>query len=54
MWGKRIEELKEQIEELKAQWPAHSVSPGLLEQLDELETELEGLLSEYREAETDA
>jgi hypothetical protein len=38
---KRIEELKKQISELKSQWPKHSVPPGMIQQLDELEEELE-------------
>jgi tRNA-Thr(GGU) m(6)t(6)A37 methyltransferase TsaA len=36
----RVEELKEQIADLKKRWPAHSVSAALMEQLDELEEEL--------------
>jgi tRNA-Thr(GGU) m(6)t(6)A37 methyltransferase TsaA len=36
----RIEELKQQIADLKKRWPAHSVSPAMMEQLDELEEEL--------------
>ena len=38
---KRIKELEEQINDLKKRWPAHSVSPAMLIQLDELEEELE-------------
>ncbi len=41
MSRERIEELKRQIAELKRRWPAHSVSPKMLQQLDELEEELE-------------
>ena len=41
MSSERIEELKEQIAELKRRWPAHSVPPAMLQQLDELEEELE-------------
>jgi hypothetical protein len=37
----KIEELEKRIEELKKQWPAHSVPPAMLMQLDELEEELE-------------
>ena len=37
----RIEELKKQISELKSQWPKHTVPPGMIQQLDELEEELE-------------
>jgi hypothetical protein len=38
---KRIKELEAQIADLKKRWPAHSVSPAMLMQLDELEEELE-------------
>ncbi len=37
----RIRELEAQIEEIKARWPAHSPTPALMEQLNELETALE-------------
>ena len=47
----RIKELKEQIAALKRQWPAHSVSPTMLQQLDELEEELERELKEFGKAE---
>jgi len=33
----RVEELKKQIADLKQRWPAHSVPPAMMEQLDELE-----------------
>jgi tRNA-Thr(GGU) m(6)t(6)A37 methyltransferase TsaA len=38
--NERIAELEKQIAELKERWPAHSVPPALMEQLDELEEEL--------------
>jgi hypothetical protein len=38
---KKIEELEEQIAALKSQWPAHSVPPSLLQQLEDLEDTLE-------------
>jgi hypothetical protein len=38
---KRIDELKKQISELKSQWPKHTVPPGMIQQLDDLEEELE-------------
>ena len=41
MNSKRIEELEKQIAELKSRWPAHSVPPAMLQQLDDLEDELE-------------
>lgn len=40
MSSERIKELEKQIAELNSQWPAHSVPPTMLEQLDELEAEL--------------
>jgi tRNA (adenine37-N6)-methyltransferase len=36
----KVEGLKKQIEELKKRWPAHSVPPAMMTQLDELEEEL--------------
>ena len=47
MSSERIEELEKQIAELKRRWPAHSVPPAMLQQLDELEEALE---RERREA----
>jgi hypothetical protein len=37
----RVRELEGQIAELKSRWPAHSVPPTMLQQLEELEEELE-------------
>lgn len=37
----RIAALKQQIAELKQRWPAHSVPPAMLAQLDDLEEELD-------------
>jgi hypothetical protein len=37
----RIDELKDQISELRRNWPKHSVPPGLIQQLDDLEAELD-------------
>lgn len=36
-----IKELEKRIKDLKKKWPAHSVPPAMLMQLDELEEELE-------------
>ncbi len=41
MSNDRIKELEKRIEDLKRRWPAHSVPPALLQQLDELEEALE-------------
>jgi hypothetical protein len=46
MNSERIEEPEKQIAELKRRWPAHSVPPTMLQQLDELEEELERELKE--------
>jgi hypothetical protein len=46
MTSERIEELKKQIAELNARWPAHSPSPAMLQQLEELEEELARELGE--------
>jgi ATP phosphoribosyltransferase regulatory subunit HisZ len=54
MSGERIEELEKQIAELKRRWPAHSVPPPMLQQLDELEEELERELKKVAEEESDA
>ncbi len=37
----RIEQLERDIADLKARWPAHSVKPAMLQQLEELEDALE-------------
>jgi hypothetical protein len=47
MTNERIEELKKQIADLNARWPAHSVPPAMLQQLEDLEEEL---ARELREA----
>ncbi len=41
----RAVELQRRIEELKERWPAHSVPPALMDELDELEAELERTLA---------
>jgi hypothetical protein len=41
MGRERIEDLKKQIQELKARWPAHSVPNWMYEKLEELEEELD-------------
>jgi hypothetical protein len=57
MGRERIEELERQIAELKRRWPAHSVPPTMLQQLDELEEELErevnGAVEEKHSAKAD-
>ena len=41
MENERIRRIKEEIAELKARWPAHSVPPSMWLKLEELEEELE-------------
>ena len=41
MGTKFIKEIEEQIADLKARWPAHSVPPSMWQQLEELEEKLE-------------
>ncbi len=40
----RIQELRNQIADIKKRWPAHSTPPALMIQLDDLEEELENEL----------
>ncbi len=42
----RVHELEKRIADLKSRWPAHSVPPAMLQELDELEEELERLRGE--------
>jgi SMC interacting uncharacterized protein involved in chromosome segregation len=49
MSSERIKELESQIAELKRRWPAHSVPPTMLQQLDELEEALERELKKATE-----
>ena len=37
----KVREIEEKIADLKARWPAHSVTPSMWQQLEELEDELE-------------
>jgi hypothetical protein len=41
MTSERIKELEKQIADLNSRWPAHSVPPAMLQQLEELEEALE-------------
>lgn len=36
----KVKEIEQKIAELKARWPAHSVPPGMWQELEELENEL--------------
>ncbi len=37
----KIKEIEAKIADLKSRWPAHSVSPAMWQELEELEEELE-------------
>lgn len=54
MSDERIQKLKEQIVELKKRWPAHSVPPALLQELDDLEEALAEALKEAKQEQNDA
>ncbi len=43
MSNERVKGLERQIAELKSRWPAHSVPPAMLQQLEDLGEELEEL-----------
>jgi hypothetical protein len=36
-----VREIEEKIADLKARWPAHSVHPSMVQELEELEEKLE-------------
>ena len=40
MDAEKVKEIEEKIADLKARWPAHSVRPSMLQELEELEEEL--------------
>jgi predicted transcriptional regulator len=46
-----VSRLRQQIADLKSQWPAHSVPPALMQELDDLEEALEKALSAGDESE---
>jgi len=46
---KRIQELKEKITDLKKRWPAHSVPPAMVLELEDLEEELAEALKQAQE-----
>ena len=54
MSSERIKELERQIAELESRWPAHSVPPTMLQQLEKLEEELERELRKAAGGRTDA
>jgi len=51
MENEHIKEIEEAIAELKARWPAHSVKPNMLQQLEELEEKLKQAKAEQNNIE---
>ncbi len=49
MKTEQIKELEEKINDLKKRWPAHSVSPALFQELEDLEEELESAVTESQQ-----
>ncbi len=46
MMNHTIQDLEKQIADLKNRWPSHSVPPGMMAQLDELEEELRSAIEQ--------
>jgi len=46
---RRIEELRKKIQQLRDQFPAHTIPPAMMAQLDELEDKLEEELKKSSE-----
>jgi len=46
--------LEEKIDELKKRWPAHSVPPGMMVELDDLEEELAKAMEQLHQDKNDA
>ncbi len=46
----KVKKLEEEIADLKARWPAHSVKPAMLQKLEELEEALEQAMREKAES----
>ena len=46
----QIDQIQTKIDELKRRWPAHSVPPALLQELDELEEALEEAIDQWKKS----
>ena len=44
----RIALLEQQLEDLKKRWPAHSVKPQMIMEMEQMEEEIELLREQYR------
>ena len=54
MLGTDVQELEKKIAELKKRWPAHSVPPALMQELDDLEEQLAEAQKQARQEEDHA
>ena len=54
MSSERIQELERRIAAVRDRWPAHSVSPGLFQQLEDLEEEPQREIEKVREGKSHA
>jgi hypothetical protein len=54
MHNKHIQELREKIAGLLSRWPAHSVPPAMVQELDDLEDELARELKRANQADQHA
>jgi hypothetical protein len=52
--NKRVQELEAKIADLKRRWPAHSIPPTLMQELDDLEEELAEALAQAQQEEGNA
>ncbi|KPJ51442.1 MAG: hypothetical protein AMJ37_04840 [Dehalococcoidia bacterium DG_18] len=52
MTSERVKKLERKLADLKRRWPPHSVPPGMLEQLDELEQMLEEARGQTKKSES--
>lgn len=52
--NKRVQELEAKIADLKRRWPAHSIPPALMQELDDLEEELAEALAQAQQEEGNA
>lgn len=47
---KQLQKIEEELEDLKARWPAHSLKPAMLSQLEDLEEERDRLKLLFEES----
>ena len=54
MNNERIRDLEAKIDDLKKRWPAHSVPPMMMQELDDLEDELAKAMRQAHQGESNA